>query len=74
MGWMKVKKLKLNCDKMGVLLVGSSLVMGSNCIPWLAGVALTFKASIRSLEVLLDPWSATWCPGDSQGQGGLITP
>lgn len=46
---------KLNPDKAKVLLVNSSLVLGSNCIQMPAGVAFASKVSICGLGVLLDP-------------------
>lgn len=49
---MTANKLRLNRDKMDVLLVGSSLVVGCGCTPKLA---LTPKTSVHSLGVLLDP-------------------
>lgn len=41
MGWLRANKLKLNSDKMDVLLVGSSCVLGSGCTLRFAGVVLT---------------------------------
>lgn len=41
MGWMSAHKLKFNPDKIGILLVESSLVLGSGCMPKLDGVSLS---------------------------------
>lgn len=54
MSWMIANKLKRNPEKMKVLLVWSSLVLGSECAMRLDGFALTSKASVCSLFVLLD--------------------
>lgn len=45
-------KLKLNPDKVEVLLAGSSL---GPCTLKLDGVSLPLKASVHTLRVLLDP-------------------
>lgn len=52
------KKMNINPDNMVVLLVGSTLVLGSVYIPILDRVRVTLisKGSVESLEVLLDPW------------------
>lgn len=54
-GWMGANKFKLNLRKMEVLLGGSDLALGSECILRLAGFALTPKLSDRTLAILLDP-------------------
>ncbi|KAF7235490.1 Vomeronasal type-2 receptor 26 [Varanus komodoensis] len=55
MGWMRANKLKLNPDKMEVLLVGGSgLGMGYLGLV-LNGVALPLRDKVRNLGVLLDP-------------------
>ncbi|KAF7252606.1 putative RNA-directed DNA polymerase from transposon BS [Varanus komodoensis] len=55
MGWMRANKLKLNPDKMDVLLVGGSgLGMGDLGLV-LNGVALPLRDRVCSLGVLLDP-------------------
>ncbi|KAF7235371.1 Histone-lysine N-methyltransferase PRDM9 [Varanus komodoensis] len=53
MGCMRANKLKLNPDKMEVLLVGG-LGFGEGDLVW-HGVALPLKDKVRSLGVLLDP-------------------
>ncbi|KAF7250878.1 Protein translocase subunit SecA [Varanus komodoensis] len=55
MGWMRAYKLKLNSDKMEVLLVGglSSWVGDLDLV--LNGVALPLKDRVHSLRVLLNP-------------------
>lgn len=54
MGWMRVNKLRLNPDKMEILLVGISLVVGSGYTQRLAGFAFTPRVSVCSLGVLLN--------------------
>ncbi|KAF7252571.1 RNA-directed DNA polymerase from mobile element jockey [Varanus komodoensis] len=55
MGWMRANKLKLNPDKMEVLLVGSSGFGEGDLNLVLNGVALPPRDKVRSLGVLLDP-------------------
>ncbi|KAF7245380.1 Chitinase domain-containing protein 1 [Varanus komodoensis] len=55
MGWMRANKLKLDPDKMEVLLVGDSSSWVGDLGPALDGVALPLKDRLRSLGVLLDP-------------------
>ncbi|KAF7242586.1 Retrovirus-related Pol polyprotein from type-2 retrotransposable element R2DM [Varanus komodoensis] len=55
MGWMRANKLKLNPDKMEVLLVGDLGFRVSDLGPALDGVVLPLKDRVRSLGVLLDP-------------------
>ncbi|KAF7249036.1 Peripheral myelin protein 22 [Varanus komodoensis] len=55
MCWMRANKLKLNPDKMEVLLVGGSGFGMGDFDLVLNGVALPLKDRVRSLGVLLDP-------------------
>ncbi|KAF7239463.1 Structural maintenance of chromosomes protein 6, partial [Varanus komodoensis] len=55
MGWMKANKLKLNPDKMEILLVGGSGFGVGDLDLVLNGVALPLKDRVCSLGVLLDP-------------------
>ncbi|KAF7246729.1 Plexin-B2 [Varanus komodoensis] len=55
MGWMRANKLKLNPDKMEVLLVGDSSSWVGDLGLALDGVVLPLKDRIHSLGVLLDP-------------------
>ncbi|KAF7253194.1 von Willebrand factor A domain-containing protein 3B [Varanus komodoensis] len=55
MGWMRANKLKLNPDKMEVLLVGGSGFGEGELNLVLNGVALPLRDKVRSLGVLLDP-------------------
>ncbi|KAF7246012.1 Macrophage mannose receptor 1 [Varanus komodoensis] len=55
MGWMRANKLKLNPDKMEVLLVGGSGFGEGGFDLVLNGVALPLRDKVRSLGVLLDP-------------------
>ncbi|KAF7243255.1 putative RNA-directed DNA polymerase from transposon BS [Varanus komodoensis] len=55
MGWMRANKLKLNPDKMEVLLVGGSGFGEGELNLVLNGVALPIRDKVRSLGVLLDP-------------------
>ncbi|KAF7250651.1 hypothetical protein EYD10_03890 [Varanus komodoensis] len=55
MGWMRANKLKLNPDKMEVLLVGGSGFSEGELNLVLNGVALPLRDKVRSLGVLLDP-------------------
>ncbi|KAF7243157.1 Ephrin type-A receptor 4 [Varanus komodoensis] len=55
MGWMRANKLKLNPDKMEVLLVGESGFGEGELNLVLNGVALPLRDKVRSLGVLLDP-------------------
>ncbi|KAF7246057.1 ATPase WRNIP1 [Varanus komodoensis] len=55
MGYMRANKLKLNPDKMEVLLVGGSSSWVGDLGLVLNGVALPLKDRVRSLGVLLDP-------------------
>ncbi|KAF7252624.1 Craniofacial development protein 2 [Varanus komodoensis] len=55
MGWMRANKLKLNPDKMEVLLVGGSNSWVGDLHLVLNGVALPLKDRVRSLGVLLNP-------------------
>ncbi|KAF7238001.1 RNA-directed DNA polymerase from mobile element jockey, partial [Varanus komodoensis] len=55
MGWMRANKLKLNPDKMEVLLVGGSGFGVGDFDLVLNGVALPLKDRVHSLGVLLDP-------------------
>ncbi|KAF7247943.1 Phosphatidylinositol N-acetylglucosaminyltransferase subunit A [Varanus komodoensis] len=55
MGWMRANKLKLNPDKMEVLLVGGSSFGEGELNLVLNGVALPLRDKVRSLGVLLDP-------------------
>lgn len=48
-GCVRVKKLKLNPDKMEAVLVGSRSVLGSSCTQSPEGLALTPKNSVCSL-------------------------
>lgn len=41
LGYMRANKLKLNPDKIGVLLVGSNSILGNGVMPRLAGVVFT---------------------------------
>uniref|UniRef100_A0A803THC7 Reverse transcriptase domain-containing protein n=1 Tax=Anolis carolinensis TaxID=28377 RepID=A0A803THC7_ANOCA len=52
--WMRANKLKLNPDKMEVLLVSRKAKQGIGLQPVLAGVALPLKTQVRSLGVMLD--------------------
>lgn len=45
--------MRLNPDKVKVILVGSNSVLGSGVLPMLEGVALTPKLLIHSLGALL---------------------
>lgn len=54
-GWMRVNKLKLNPNRIEVLLVGSHLFW-SDLMLTLAGVELPPGASVHSFSVLLDPY------------------
>lgn len=58
---MRANKLKLNLDKMEVLLVGSNLVLGSGCIPLHGGISYTclqFASSPGSGHALGGPHGA----------------
>ncbi|KAF7246633.1 RNA helicase Mov10l1, partial [Varanus komodoensis] len=55
MGWMRANKLKLNPDKMEVLLVGGLGFREGELNLVLSGVALPLREKVRSLGVLLDP-------------------
>ncbi|KAF7247742.1 thiamine pyrophosphokinase 1 [Varanus komodoensis] len=55
MGWMRANKLKLNPDKMEVLLFGGSGFGEGEVNLVLNGVALPLRDKVRSLGVLLDP-------------------
>ncbi|KAF7252094.1 RutC family protein in vnfA 5'region [Varanus komodoensis] len=55
MGWMSANKLKLNSDKMEVLLVGGSGFREGELNLVLNGVALPLRDEVHSLGVLLDP-------------------
>ncbi|KAF7234923.1 hypothetical protein EYD10_18203, partial [Varanus komodoensis] len=55
MGWMRANKLKLNPDKMEVLLVGGLGFGEGELNLVLKGVALPLRDKVRSLGVLLDP-------------------
>ncbi|XP_053169630.1 uncharacterized protein LOC128353010 [Hemicordylus capensis] len=55
MGWMWANKLKLNPDKMEVILVSRRANRDKDILPVLDGVALPLKEQVRSLGVLLDP-------------------
>ncbi|KAF7235166.1 hypothetical protein EYD10_17982 [Varanus komodoensis] len=55
MGWMRANKLKLNPDKMEVLLVGGSSSWVGDLDLALNGVALPLKDRVLSLGVVLDP-------------------
>ncbi|KAF7248518.1 NHP2-like protein 1 [Varanus komodoensis] len=55
MGWMRANKLKLNPDKMEVLLVGGSSSWVGDLDLALDRVALPLKNRVCSLGVLLDP-------------------
>lgn len=70
-GW---NKPKLNPAKMEVLLVGSSLVLGSGYIPRLEAVILIPKSPLHNLGVLLRPASryAFGCPDSSHGKIWLV--
>ncbi|KAF7243163.1 Protein mono-ADP-ribosyltransferase TIPARP [Varanus komodoensis] len=54
-GWMRANKLKLNPDKMEVLLVGGSGFGVGDLDLVLNGVALPLRDKVHSLGVLLDP-------------------
>ena len=54
MDWIKVNKLKLNPDKMEVLLVGASPDKLEGHFPALNGVTLPLRDRVCSLGVLLD--------------------
>uniref|UniRef100_A0A803SUK8 Reverse transcriptase domain-containing protein n=1 Tax=Anolis carolinensis TaxID=28377 RepID=A0A803SUK8_ANOCA len=54
MGWMRANKLKLNPDKTEVLQVSRMSDRGIGWLPVLDGVALSLKAQVCSLGVLLD--------------------
>lgn len=54
MGWLRTNELKLSCDNMEVLLVGSSSGLRSGCPLILYGIAITPKASVYSWGVILD--------------------
>ena len=55
MEWMKVNKLRLNPDKLEVLLVGAPPDRLKSHFPALDGVALPLKHRVPSLGVLCDP-------------------
>ncbi|KAF7236005.1 Catenin delta-1, partial [Varanus komodoensis] len=55
MGWMRANRLKLNPDKMEVLLVGGSGFGEGGFDLVLNGVALPLRGKVCSLGVLLDP-------------------
>ncbi|KAF7240862.1 Receptor-type tyrosine-protein phosphatase T [Varanus komodoensis] len=55
MGWMRANKLKLNPDKMEVLLVGGSGFGEGGFDLVLNGVSLPLRDKVHSLGVLLDP-------------------
>uniref|UniRef100_A0A8D2Q9P6 Reverse transcriptase domain-containing protein n=1 Tax=Varanus komodoensis TaxID=61221 RepID=A0A8D2Q9P6_VARKO len=55
MEWMRANKLKLNPDKMEVLLIGRSRFGEGELHLVLNGVALPLRDKVRSLGVLLDP-------------------
>ncbi|KAF7247273.1 Nucleoside diphosphate-linked moiety X motif 13 [Varanus komodoensis] len=55
MDWMKVNKLKLNPEKMEVLLVDGLSDWLEGHYPALEGVALPLKDRVHSMGVLLDP-------------------
>lgn len=54
MGWTGVNKLKLDPDKMKLLLVGSGLVLESGSILNLAWVALIPRSSVCNVGIGLD--------------------
>ena len=55
MNLIRVNKLKLNPDKMEMLLVGASLDRLEGHFPALNGVTLLLKNRVHSLGVLPDP-------------------
>lgn len=55
MGWTGANKLKLNPDKLEVLLVKTNSAVGSGYTPRLAGTALTPRPLVCSLGKLLRP-------------------
>lgn len=54
-GWMRVNKLNLICDKSGLLLVNDKAAQGLSNQPVLQGVALVLKKQVCTFGVLLDP-------------------
>lgn len=52
--WMIIDKLKLNSDKMEMLVMGPYSDLGNGCILTLDGVALPCKNQVHSLGIVLD--------------------
>lgn len=52
---MKANKMKLNLDKMEIMLVGSNSILESGIMPILDEVALLLKDRVHRMGVLLDP-------------------
>lgn len=55
MGWVRVRKLKLNSGQMEALLVGSNLVLGNSVMLMSMDVSLTPKSLSHILSILLGP-------------------
>ena len=72
MDWMRVNKLKVNPDKMEVLLVGASPDRLEGHFPAMNGVALNLRDRIRSLGVLLDPSLSLEAQVDSVARSAFI--
>ena len=72
MDWMRVNKLKLNPDKMEVLLVGASPDRLEGHFPAMNGVALPLRHRVHSLGVLLDPSLTLEVQMDSVARGAFL--
>ena len=72
MAWMRVNKLKLNPDKMEVLLVGASLDRLEGHFPALNGVTLPLRDRVHSLGVLLDTSLTLEAQVDSVARGAFL--
>lgn len=55
LGWTKANRLKLNLDKMEILLLGGPSESLGDSLPTLDWVTLTIRKQVRNLDVLLDP-------------------
>ena len=72
MDWMRVNKLRLNPDKLKVLLVGAPPDRLKGHFPALDKVALPLKDRVCSLGVLLDPGLTLEAQVDLVSRGALL--
>ena len=72
MDWMRVNKLRLNPDKLEVLLVGALPHRLKGHFPALDGVKLPLKDRVHSLGVLLDPGLTLEAQVDSVSRAAFL--